>query len=60
MIEHLRTSGEEKIHLTMKINFTSLKDSDEKHLMHSRNVLMHSSIIEIISDFDTEEIRGKP
>ena len=37
MIANIRTSGELKIHLTMKINFMSSKVSDKKLLMHSES-----------------------
>ena len=37
MIEDLRTSGEWKIHLTMKINFMSLKYINVKHFIHSKS-----------------------
>ena len=51
MISDLKRSGEWKINLTMKMNFMSRKDSNEKCLMHSKSY--HE---EIITTFDTEEI----
>ena len=48
--DDLRTFSEWKIHLKMKINFTSLKESDEKQLMHSK-----SDSIEIMIDNSTDE-----
>ena len=35
MIDDLRISGAWKIHLTMKINFMSTKNCNEKNLVHS-------------------------
>ena len=34
MIDDFKVSGEWKINLTMKINFSSLRDSNEKQLMN--------------------------
>ena len=50
MIDDLRTSGDWKIHLKMKINFMSSKDSDEKRLMHSKR-----NKIETMIGVDTNE-----
>ena len=50
MINDLKRSGEWKVHLTMKMNFMSLKDRDAKCLMHSK-----SYNEEIMNTFDTEE-----
>ena len=36
MIDNLRICGTWKIHLTMKINFMSSKDINEKHAVHSK------------------------
>ena len=45
MINYHKTQGEWKIHLTMTINFSSSKDSNETRTMH-----MKSDNIEIIID----------
>ena len=37
IMDDLRASGQQKIHLTMKINFMSLKDNGESHSMHSKS-----------------------
>ena len=37
MINDLKTSGEWKINLTLKINYMSSKDSYEKWLLHSKS-----------------------
>ena len=50
MIYNFRTSDKWKIQMTMKMNFTSSKNSDEKRFMHSKSVNK-----EIMSNFDTEE-----
>ena len=54
MIGDLGTSGEWKTYSTMKMNFTPTKDSDEKHLMHSK-----SDSKEIMCSFHTEKILEK-
>ena len=36
MVDHLKTSGEWKIHLTMKMNFVSTIDSIKYHQIHSK------------------------
>ena len=51
MIDELKKSGEWKIHLTMKINFVSSKDNDDKQFMHSK-----SDNIEIMIGDKTDEI----
>ena len=51
MIGDLGTSGEWKTYPTMNMNFTPTKDSDEKHLMHSK-----SDSKEIMCSFHTEKI----
>ena len=38
LIDNIIISGESKILLKMKINFTLSKDSDDKRLMYSKNV----------------------
>ena len=48
MIDDLRTSGERAIHLTMKMNFTSSKDSNEKLVSVTNEDIMNS--------FDEEEV----
>lgn len=48
-IDDLKKSGKWKIHLTMKIHPKPSKDSDMKHLMHSK-----SDNEEIMSGFDKE------
>ena len=48
------TEGEWKIQLSMKINFVSSKDSDEIHIMHTKNgdtdVLMGSETNDIVKE----------
>ena len=51
MIDELKKSGEWKIHLTMKVNFTPSKDNDDKQLAHSK-----SNSITIMSGNKTDEI----
>ena len=51
MIDNLKTTGERKIHLKMKINFMSMTDPIEYHHMHSK-----SDNSGITSGFDTDEI----
>ena len=36
MIDEFKKSGERKIHLTMKVNFVSSKDNNDKQLIHSK------------------------
>ena len=51
MINDLKKSGEWKIHLTMKMNFTWSKNSNEKRLIDCKK-----DNKEIISDFNIKEI----
>ena len=51
MVDDLKKSGKWKIHLTMKMNFTSSRDSDEKRIMH-----FERDSKQIISGFDKEKI----
>ena len=51
MINDLERSGESKIHMTMKMSFSSPNVSNGEHLMHSK-----SDNEEIMIDFDLEEI----
>ena len=51
MIDELKKSGEWKIHLTMKVNFTPSKDNDYKKFAHSK-----SSNITIMGGNKTDEI----
>ena len=51
MIDHLKTSGNWKIHLTIKIKFMLSKDIDENPLMYSK----HDNR-KIMIAFDTDEI----
>ena len=51
MIDDLKKSGKSKMHLTMKPNFISSTDSNEKRMMYSK---IDSSII--MMGNDTEEI----
>ena len=37
MIDDLRAFSEWKLHLTMKINFTPLKESGESQALHSKS-----------------------
>lgn len=53
MIDNFRAYGEWENHLSIKINFLSSRDSDEKRLMHSK-----SDNREIINSFDTDAIIG--
>lgn len=53
MIDNFRAYEKWENHLSIKINFFSSRDSDEKHLMHSK-----SDNREIINGFDTDEIIG--
>lgn len=50
-INNLKNSGTWKIHLTMKMKFMLLKDSDEKCRKHSK-----SDTKETMTGFDTEEL----
>ena len=51
MRDNLRASGEQKIHVTMKINFISAADSDDSQSMHSK-----SDSIEVIIGNNTDKI----
>ena len=51
MINDLKTFNGLKIHLTMKMNFMSSKDSDKKRFMHSK-----SNNEEMMTSFDIEEL----
>ena len=52
LIDGHKTHDEEKVQLTMKINFISSKNSDETRTMHIKNKM----ITEIIIDKKTDEI----
>lgn len=51
MINDLKNSGEWKSHVTMRRNVMLSKDSDEKHLMHSK-----SDNKETMTSFNTEDL----
>ena len=50
-INDLKNSGNCEIHLTIKLNFTSSKDSDYKRMMHSKKVIMSSLVAEELRTF---------
>lgn len=54
MIDHFRTPGSWKIHLTMKINLTTSEDSNQKRLRYfksdNRQIMIGNEINETIGD----------
>lgn len=54
MAGNVKTFAEWEIHLTMKIAFMSLKDSNEKQLMHSNGDNIENMIANNINEVVTE------
>ena len=54
MIHDLRTSGEKKFCLTIKFNFVSSKDNNEKQLIHSKSDNMKIVICSITDEIINE------